>query len=396
MRQFAWLLTSRLAGALLQAANLVVIARYAGPSDLGIVMSVAGVFTVLSALTDFGVGAYLTKVRAATPNSSHIAGAIYINRLASLFLFLTGALALVVLGQVIQDLFFYMIPLALWAAGDKLTEGLLSLAVADGDTRENAISVIGRRAIALSMLIPLITLTSNPILAYSASQAMSGILGATFAYIRLHSRIPIERRAPFTEVLKASWPFWLNTAAAQIRNLDMSLVTFVATSTVSGIYAIPSRLTSPLRMIPTTLAQVALPTAARKTREGMRALLRAVLLVMGVMTLVLSTVALLAPTIIRVLGDGYEEAVLPLQILCGGLLFASLASFMNSVLQGHTGQNRVAFVSLTTGIYSLTAVTVGAILGGAAGATIGLSSSFVFQVALLTPATWMVVRSYRD
>lgn len=110
------------------------------------------------------------------------------------------------------------------------------------------------------------------------------------------------------------------------------------------------------------------------------------------MALMLGAIAATAPILVRILGEGYERAAVPLQILCAGLIFASASSFMNSILQGNGFQKRVAFVSTLTGLFSLVAVAIGGLLGGADGATAGLASSFVLQTCALLAPTLRVVR----
>lgn len=393
-RQFAWLFSSRLLGALLQAATFALAARLAGPAEFGVLAATVGVLMAASALADFGVGAYLTRTRAATPDSPHLRGAIAINEWSAAGVGAAAVALLIGLGTQVDIVFLYLAPLGLWIAAEKLCDGLLSLAIADGDTQENTISVLLRRGLALGGFVGGLMLLDSVSLAYSVAAAVASVIGAVAVELRLRARLP-KGRAPMRSVLSRSWPFWINTAATQARNLDASAVALFASPAIAGLYALPSRLTSPLRMIPTTLAQVALPSAARQNAKVFKELLRALAVVMSVMAIVLGTVAALAPLMPILLGSAYEPAIVPLQILCAGLLFASLVSFMNSILQGHDRELRVALMAVVTTVYALVAVAVGAGIAGVIGATIGLSSSFLVQALLLLPASIRIVRTYR-
>jgi O-antigen/teichoic acid export membrane protein len=396
-RQFSWLFIARLGGAGLQAVTLLLLAREVTLTEFGIVNAVIGVGMVASAFTDFGVGAFLTKLRAANPGDAKLADAVRVNRASAVGISVAGAALLLLLGLTKSEIYLALLPLVLWIAAEKVTEALLSFAVADGDTLENTISVIFRRTTGLLVFILLVWAGIDGVFSYCVAQAVSGTLGAGLALHRLGERVPSFSGGNPFRILRESWPFWINTAAAQVRNLDVTVVAMVGGAGVAGVYAVPSRLTTPLRLIPTTLAQIALPAASRGGRGSMKALLRAVAIVMALMTVVLGAIALAADWLVSLLGSEYSDAAIPLRILCGGLLFASLASFMNSILQGRGLQNWVATTSTITGVGSLAGVAVGAWLGGAVGAVLGLALSFVVQVALLAvPTCRIIMRDKRE
>lgn len=390
-RQFGWLFVSRILGALLQAVIFIVMARIAGVRDFGILAAALGILLALSAALDFGVGAYLTKTRAESRDSPMLRGALGINRWSAVALMVVTSVMFIVLGFFVDEVYFLLIPLAASTAAEKMTDGLLALAIADGDTLENTYSILLRRSLCLALLLALANVL-NPLLAYAIAQLMASGVGLIVAAKRLSKRVQPGVSVTYRAVLHESWPFWVNTALAQVRNLDAAILAIVTNPVVAGIYAVPSRLTAPLRIIPTTLAQVALPAASRGHKDEIRALIRAISIVMLLMTAILGAVAAAAPLLVQVLGSDYEEAAVPLQILCVGLIFASAASFMNSILQGRGLAKVVALVSTVTGLYSLGAVAAGGVAAGAVGATAGLASSFLLQAVLLIAPTIRVLQ----
>jgi O-antigen/teichoic acid export membrane protein len=125
-RQFGWLLASRLIGALLQVVTLGLLARLAGGGDFGRVSAFLGIALALSAAGDFGVGAYLTSVRAAHPDSSQIADALRLNAVSAwLVTALLGA-GLTAAGVWGNGVYLAMVPLAAWTGCERLTEARLS------------------------------------------------------------------------------------------------------------------------------------------------------------------------------------------------------------------------------------------------------------------------------
>jgi len=396
LRQFLWLFTSRVLGALLQAAFLLQAAATAGPSMFGLISAVVGALMAASALMDFGVGTFLTRARASSPLSPLVNAGLRLNLLSALLLGVISATCMAALGFVVDTRFWQLLPLAVWVSAEKVSDGWLSLAVADGDTRENTLSVLVRRVSAVLVFTVLLVLSNGPVaLMFSIASMVSAALGVIVTTQRLRRRIPSRNSAALRRVFRLAWPYWINTAATQLRNLDSAIVASVASTAVAGIYGVPSRLTSPLRMIPTTLAQIALPAAARGGRAGMTQLIRAIFIVMGLMTAILGGVLLGAPLAPLVLGRAYTDAVLPIQILAAGLWFASLCSFGNSLLQGRGRPSYVAAVSTATTLFALSAIGLGALLGGAVGATLGLSSSFVLQLSLLLGPALRTVRAFK-
>ena len=390
--QFSWLFSARIAGLTIQALNLALLARLAGPRNFGHVTAVMGIAAALSALSDFGVGAYLTKSRAVDPLHPDIGPAVRLNSYTACTV--GGAFTLCMLiAESAWPYFTWTWPLGIWLAGEKYTEARLAIALADGDTRENALSVLTRRGLAFLVLLLLVYIAhGSPVPSFTVAHGVSACLGALAAQRRLGDRLPANKAGSLTvnsagnafSIVRRSWPFWLNTAAAQFRNLDVLVVSLFAGPAVAGVYAVPSRLTSPLRMFPTTLAQIALPAATRMHTNGKRQLFRATIGSLGIMGLILTAVGVSAPTIVRILGESYTPAIAPLRIVCVGLFAASAASLMSSILQGMGWARHVAFSSTVTSLSALAMIAYGSLNGGASGAAVGLAASYLLQALLLS------------
>ena len=94
-------------------------------------------------------------------------------------------------------------------------------------------------------------------------------------------------------------------------------------------------------------------------------------------------VVVAAPWAIGHLGPGYGGAIVPLQVLCIGLVASSVVSIFTAVLQARGAAGTVALVSTVTTMICLIMVAVGAVLAGAIGAAAGFALSTYLQAVFL-------------
>ncbi|EHK82632.1 polysaccharide biosynthesis protein [Rhodococcus pyridinivorans AK37] len=105
---------------------------------------------------------------------------------------------------------------------------------------------------------------------------------------------------------------------------------------------------------------------------------------MAATALLYAVVAVIMPLVVPlVLGEDFDDSILIIQIVCGGLAFAAISSQMNSLLQGWGQLRQVAVISAITSISCLLGVAVAAIWWGGVGAAIALTASYILQVVLL-------------
>ncbi|MCD2141541.1 lipopolysaccharide biosynthesis protein [Rhodococcus pyridinivorans] len=381
-RQASWIVLGRLGGALIQAGSMALLARWIGPSEFGLFASAYGIALVLQTVIDLGLTTYIVRLRALEPTSEYLKEAL---RIVSRISILTGILG--VAGMSIMTWhdprYLPFIPFAVWIAVDRQVETWLAIPLADGDTIQNATSLVTRRSISFMVLIVAAATGFDPLLGYTFGLA----LGSTIScfVVMEKNRVPFRRfKVPARKVIETARPYWANSVATQLRNFDTLIVTAIAGTTQGGYYGAASRLTTPLRIIPTSFAQVLMPAAARSGKPGRKALLRSVIILMAATALLYAVVAVIMPLVVPlVLGEDFDDSILIIQIVCGGLAFAAISSQMNSLLQGWGQLRQVAVISAITSISCLLGVAVAAIWWGGVGAAIALTASYILQVVLL-------------
>lgn len=383
--QFAWVSIGRLMGALIQAATMLLLARDLGPHGFGIFSAVFGTVIVFQAALDLGIATMIVKERAANPDSPVIHAALRVtDRMAFA---ITGAVGLpiLVLGGIFDSFFYTLLPLAVWAACERHTETWLSVPLADGDARINTQNLLVRRTVTALLYIGAVLVGIDPALAFSTSMSLTAIISLiVIRKIVLARIVPASEPLAFSKIVQSSWPYWINSLGTQARNLDTLVVSTVAGASQAGFYAATSRATGPLRILSTSLATVLLPASASTGRKQLRGLFRIIWAMTIICGLIYGSLIVFVPTVVELfLGDVYQGAVLPLQIVLAGLVFAALSSLFTSLLQGAGLQYFVAKTAVATTSVCLVFVGIGALTAGAVGAAIALSFSFVFQSAIL-------------
>jgi O-antigen/teichoic acid export membrane protein len=389
--QYAWMLFSRLLAAALQAGALALLAAWSGPERFGVTAAVLGIATILAAAGDLGIGKFVTRARAIDKTDGRVTDGLALNARLSLALMLLSAVGLLAVGTTNATV-MATLPLAVWIASEKNADTWLGVAVADGRVHINAISMVVRRGLALVIFVLLVAIQVDAVWAFTTGSAIAALIGAGVTRRAIRATLPPPAGSNRRQMLRLSFHFWINTLATQARNLDVTVVTIFGSALVSGIYAVPARLTSPLRILPTSFAAIILPHAARAKRSELKSMVLALTAILGVMAFILAFIFVFARPLIGLLGDGYLPAVPALRILCVGLIFASAASFFVSILQGRGEARYAARTAITSTIVCLVGVALGAQLDGATGAAVGLSASFMVQVIILLPKVVSVFR----
>lgn len=383
----------RILAALIQMLSLALFANWVSPGTFGIVASVTAIAVIPQNLFDFGISTYIVRHRAADPTDGTVTFALRVSGRISVLLAAVSLLALSVLGLWIDPVFASLLPLALWVGAERNAEVWMGIALADGDTKLSVVSLLGRRLGSLILLLTIQYFTSLPELAYSVSLGLTSVIAAVAGRRLLRPRLPRSREMTLRSLVATTWPYWLHSTATQIRNVDTALVALVASPTQAGFYAVASRLTNPLRILPSSLAAVVLPGIARTQGVVNKRTAIVIAAMIGSMAVLYSLIAVLVPWVVPVLlGDVYEQANTPIQIVCFGLVFGAAASILASVLQAKGFGKAVSFSSLAASLFCVPAITVGSIYFGAAGAALGLVSSFAVQTVALLFHLWKVTR----
>ena len=382
--QFGSTSVGRIIAAVLQGISLILIARALSPTEFGLISSVLGASLVAQTVFDLGLSVFIAKERAVHPESGMVTSALQLNNRLSLALFAVSILTLGLLGSTVNGAFWLMAPLAVWMSADRNSETWLSVVFSDGDWRINFTNLVSKRILALLGFIALQLIGVTPILAFSAAWALTSALSSFAARWYVKYRLPPAANMNLRSIMKVSWPYWLNSLSTQAGNLDVGLASFAGGAFQGGIFATATRLTSPLRILPTSLAKALLPAASRSVIDGSRRHLLQLSTVMFIgMACVYACMFFLTPAFLpNVLGEQYRPAVGSLQIVFVGLPFAAGSSLLGAILQGTGHSQYVAHVALvTTAMYLVTLVFIIDKLG-ANGAAMALSGSYLLQFAL--------------
>ncbi|WP_067948824.1 lipopolysaccharide biosynthesis protein [Agromyces sp. NDB4Y10] len=395
--QFAWVSGGRVVAALLQAVSLILLARLVSPFEFGIFSVALGVLMVAQAAADLGISTFAIRERSAHPSSGLVAAALRLNNRLSAGLAGASALALALLA-LIEAEYLLILPLAVWAAAERNADAWMGIAVADRRADVSSLALVVRRVATVLLFVGLSIAGTEPLLGYSVALAVAAVLSSAFARRWVHARLTEpDARIPASEVLRSTWPYWLNTLGTQVRNIDVVIVSAVAGGAQAGFYAVASRLTVPLRLIPTSLASAILPEASTRSGRNVVPLLSAAGGLVAAMSILYVGVALAVPWAVPLLlGNQYVPSVPVIQVVVVGLVFAALASVAAAILQG-IGQTRyVAGAAVTMSLACIVLVAVGSVAGGALGAAWGLILSFAIQaIALTIRLAVHVVRSAR-
>ena len=382
--QFAWISGGRIVAAGAQAITLVIVARSLGPADFGLLSTLLGLAVIPQVVCDLGIGTYVLHKRAIVADSGSVTFALRVNGwtsalAAAVFVGILASVALVA-GPVV----FLAAPLALWVGAEKNADTWANVLIADRDVVLSTAQLVVRRVLAAGLTIGLLIAGIDAILAYSVAVAIAAVGSSVWARAIIRPRLaPIEPQ-PLSALIRETWPYWTHSVATQARSLDAPITAAVAGVTQAGFYAAAGRLTNPLRILPTSLASVVLPHIARQGGHVSVETRRAIALLMIAMSGLFVALAATAPLYIPwLLGDAFEDAVLPVQIVVTGLIFGSAASILVSLHQARGGQRYVSFASIATSLYCVPAVFLGASMWGAVGAAIALSSTFLLQSTLL-------------
>lgn len=382
--RFAWVAGGRIVAALIQALTLIVLIRSITPSNFGFISAVLGVVTLAQTLADLGVSTFIIRERAANEGNGIVTTALHLSNRLSAILAVSLAIILVSLAVFVDPRYWQLTPLAIWSAYERNADTWLGVAFADGDVWVNTLNLIARRLALLAGFF-LLTLTDiPPMLSYAVVSAVCALGSSFFAHNFVRKRLVPGIVTKWAKIISYSWPYWLNSVATQARNLDVTIAAAVSGATQAGFYSASSRLTSPLRILPTSLASILLPYAAKKNSSNISRLALATIGMSIGMTVLYVGLALLCPIVVPVLlGDDYIDAIPSIQIACLGLGFAAAASLLGALLQGVGLRHFVAQASVAMTVACLVGVGIGAYFLGAVGGAIALALSFVIQSVLL-------------
>jgi O-antigen/teichoic acid export membrane protein len=393
---FSFVVSSRVVGAGLQAVIFLLLARAVSPAQFGVLSAGIGVATVVVTLFDLGLAPYATKLGATDVASPLLRTIAALNvRTAALGGLVVAAGYAGAAWWTGEATYLVVCLVGVWAAEEKFADWWLSLTLVAGRPRTNLASIAVRRGGTLLLLVVLLRGGVPGALAFGAALAAGGLGGAVVTRWCMRGVLS-ERREErsWRSVFRRSWPFWAATLAEQGRNLDTQVVSLAADALQAGLYAAPSRVVSPLRLLPTSVAALLLPHAARAGRG--RPLALAVLGVTLLMAGLAAVLIVLAPWFVPfAFGPDYAGAVDPLRWASVGLVAVSGAAMVTPVLQGWDREHFVAVANVVSTALTLVGVAVGGVLLGAAGAAALAALCAYLNLAVLVGGTLRTHRRRR-
>ena len=382
-QQLAWVTSGRILAAMLQAVLLILAARALAVADFGHLMAFVGVVTLAQVLVDCGVSIFISRERAATPDSGGVATALRFTVASSTLLMIVLACGLVTSALLVSSVYWSMLPLVVWAAGERNADTRLAVAFADGDVHVSVLNLVTRRTCTIILFAIGLVGDVPAVLGFSVAAAIAALGSSTFAHMFIRKRVTSPPSISFRELLRIARPYWVSNIASQARNLDAVLVSAFAGAAQSGLYAGGSRLVNPLQILPASLASILLPASARASdsRRVLRRLLVLTLVVVLGLTVVYAVIFAITPWLVREgLGARYDGSAPVIRIILLGLPFASATALFTSILIGRGRGRAVAVVSSLATAGCLAGICAAAPFAGAIGAATVLSVSFALQV----------------
>ncbi|KUG61056.1 hypothetical protein AVL61_07770 [Kocuria rosea subsp. polaris] len=383
--QFSVVVAGRLFAALAQAVTIVLLARWSAPEDFGLVIAVQTVLVALTVVLSVGMPQYIGVLRARDPASATVDAMFNWSRLTSVIAAASCLIVFVILGF-FDSAFLVFSPLALALGLQRHSAVWDSIAVADGQVALFSSNLVIRRVIALLCFFSLHLADVDVALAYCTAVFISEI-----AYNLRMKRVCVftpvtAARADMRPVFKESRHFWVDAMSGHLRLLDVAAVGLVLGPLASGFVAVPSRIASPLMMLPSSFATLILPRVSAGRGHTAR---QGLVLAGGVTTLIALLLAAVTPfldeIVLVLLGGDYLPAVEVTRIYFIGFIGLSLLYMLGAVLQGvglysAVGRNSVFFSVLSIGLlcaggyfYGLEAAAWGYVIG-----TIGQVSGLVY------------------
>lgn len=384
--RIAWLMLARVVAAGLQALIMIIIARKAGPTDFGVMSAFLGLCVLFQAIFDMGLSTYLTRLRAATPNAPRVYWTLRVYLVIGLLLFVSLTTLAAFTGISTGHAWWYLVPLAAVAFLERQADMRVVIALADGDIWKNFIVLVIRRIITLAVLLYAINLNADVVFGFGLAALVGAGASVAISMSIIKHKVPRQkvRIADARKLLFEARGFWANSIGGQLRNLDIVLVSSLATATTAGYYSAIAKTTNPLLMLSASLAAVILPVVSGDRSDRFQLVRRPIMVVLCIMALIYVILAIFADELIPwLLGEDYTPAVRGFQLVMLALIFAGICSILNSILQAQGYEGMVGRISLASACLCLVLISAGSLFWGVTGAAAGLGASYVVQAFIL-------------
>lgn len=384
----------RITSALAQAVALVILARLVTPATLGTVAVYVAVVNLIVGIADLGLQSSASRALARGEQGK----VLWIVAYRARFMLATAVLVTLIItlahavdSSSVTGAFFLLAP---WLLAETFNSLRISLAIADQRSVRAASSLALGRLLALGALYAITRQQwFEPVVSYFLFLIGSAVVSSFLAPSVLPGRDCQAPSPGLRAVLNEARPFWLASLSGQARSMDTVLLSALAGVSATGLYAFPSRAVAPLRLVATSLAAIAMPSAARRDSHHLAVLER------GMWTAALGFVALTTgfwaigdQALSWLLGAAYGDSAPLLAILMLGVAANIPGAMWSAVLQGAGRAGLVARMGFALVLVFLVVVTAGILCFGALGAAWGVTatyfSQFVIMLALRVRKDW--------
>lgn len=202
-----------------------------------------------------------------------------------------------------------------------------------------------------------------------------------------------------SQVFRLAPAFAVTSCVTDLVGLDVLVIQLVLGSEKAGIFALPSRLVGPASTVTLSLAAALFPALARAPsyRQAIRLLWAATKLPILLVTVVLGTVGVCAPTIIAgAFGTRYLAAIVPMRFYIVAAILASVGQLCQALLQARGKEAYVAGWLALSAILGLGGIVLGAAVSGVVGASVAfLLAALVTTMALASRVAAVIKQSVK-
>jgi O-antigen/teichoic acid export membrane protein len=390
LMQFSSVVAGRLLASATQALTIVLLARWSPPEQFGLVITVQALLGFLSVMIGLGFPQYIGVLRARERESSAVAEIFHFNRRTGWIASVVCMVVLAVLGS-LDSVFLILLPLALALGFEHTSNSWDRVAVADGQIRLFSFNLVLRRVLTLLVFLATYHFAGQAIVGYCTGVLLSQVV---YNALMRHKGLFIpgkKTKGDIRPVFSESKHFWVDSMSGMLRQLDVAAAGLVLGPVASGYFSVPSRIASPLMLMPTSFATLILPLVSAGREKAAR---HGVYLAVSVTALIAIVLMGLSPFLDELtglaLGESYLPAVPVTRIYFISFVGLSLIYMLGAVLQGlgfHSvvGRNSLAFSVLSIALlcaggyfYGLEAAAWGYV-AGTLGQVLGLVYLFVFR-----------------
>lgn len=349
---------------MLQALTFLLLARWSSVEQFALIASFLAASIFLHTVFDLGLSTYIIKTRSEDPKNPEIAESLFYNSIA---LTITGCAIFITLISTNFFDIYSSLWLSIWFALEKVSDTWLCVHQGDGSNKLISLSVLRRRSVSLSIFFALYHFGLNPILSFSIGLGAGSLYSFASLINLTRQNISLNNHFHPFRLIKKTYPYWINSIAAQIRNLDVMLLTVLAGATQGAQLAIANRLISPLSMVASSMAMVLLPAVAKKEITSKHYHRIGLLTTAGASAPILALILIADSLVPLALGPQYISSIPVIQIVATGLIALSADAIYSSILQGRGMAKTVATISGSASIFYIGALVLVAPEFGALG-----------------------------